>query len=89
MFPEVIEAGPALILQELGNLASVLIAMPLAILLGMRREAVGACSSISREPSLGVIGESMVSIAQRERGYLELILSERSWHRFLWHYQPW
>ncbi len=54
---EVIKAGPALILQELGNLASVLIAMPLAILLGMRREAVGACSSISREPSLGVIGE--------------------------------
>ncbi|OIU99327.1 hypothetical protein APP77_24545 [Salmonella enterica subsp. enterica serovar Give] len=54
---EVIKAGPALILQELGNLASVLIAMPLAILLGMRREAIGACSSISREPSLGVIGE--------------------------------
>lgn len=54
---EVIKAGPALILQELGNLASVLIAMPLAILLGMHREAIGACSSISREPSLGVIGE--------------------------------
>ncbi|ADO47139.1 DUF3100 domain-containing protein [[Enterobacter] lignolyticus] len=54
---EVIKAGPALILQELGNLGSVLIAMPLALLLGMRREAIGACSSISREPSLGVIGE--------------------------------
>lgn len=54
---EVIKAGPALVLQELGNLGSVLIAMPLAILLGMRREAIGACSSISREPSLGVIGE--------------------------------
>ncbi|WP_097476003.1 DUF3100 domain-containing protein [Escherichia coli] len=54
---EVIKAGPALILQELGNLASVIIAMPLAISLGMRREAIGACSSISREPSLGVIGE--------------------------------
>jgi hypothetical protein len=54
---EVIKAGPALVLQELGNLGSVLIAMPLAILLGMRRESIGACSSISREPSLGVIGE--------------------------------
>ena len=54
---EVIKAGPALILQELGNLASVLVAMPLAIFLGMHREAIGACSSISREPSLGVIGE--------------------------------
>lgn len=54
---EVIKAGPALVLQELGNLGSVLIAMPLAVLLGMRRESIGACSSISREPSLGVIGE--------------------------------
>lgn len=53
----VINAGPALILQEIGNLGSVLIAMPVALLLGMRREAIGACSSISREPSLGVIGE--------------------------------
>ncbi|WP_313487887.1 DUF3100 domain-containing protein [Pseudescherichia sp.] len=53
----VINAGPALILQEIGNLGSVLIAMPVALLLGMRREAIGACTSISREPSLGVIGE--------------------------------
>lgn len=53
----VINAGPALILQEIGNLGSVFIAMPIALLLGMRREAIGACSSISREPSLGVIGE--------------------------------
>ncbi|WDC28785.1 DUF3100 domain-containing protein [Escherichia albertii] len=35
----VIDAGPALILQEIGNLGSVLIAMPLALLLGMKREA--------------------------------------------------
>ncbi|MFZ4835305.1 DUF3100 domain-containing protein [Rouxiella sp. Mn2063] len=54
---EVINAGPALILQELGNLASVFIAIPIAVMLGMKREAIGACSSISREPSLGVIGE--------------------------------
>ncbi|HEB0853733.1 DUF3100 domain-containing protein [Citrobacter werkmanii] len=53
----VINAGPALILQEIGNLGSVLIAMPVALMLGMRRESIGACSSISREPSLGVIGE--------------------------------
>ncbi len=54
---EVINAGPALVLQEIGNLASVLIAVPVALLLGMKRECIGACSSISREPALGVIGE--------------------------------
>ena len=53
----IISAGPALILQELGNLACIFLALPLALALGMKREAIGACSSICREPSLGVIGE--------------------------------
>ena len=54
---KVIEAGPALLLQELGNLATPLIALPLALALGLKREAVGACVSICREPTLGVVGE--------------------------------
>ncbi len=54
---KVLEAGPALILQELGNLFTPLIALPLALVLGLRREAVGGTVSICREPTLGVIGE--------------------------------
>ncbi len=54
---KVLEAGPALILQELGNLFTPLIALPLALMLGLRREAVGATVSICREPTLGLIGE--------------------------------
>lgn len=54
---KIIQAGPAFLLQELGNLGTILIAFPLALLLGMRREAVGATVSICREPTLGVIGE--------------------------------
>ncbi|MDA3955641.1 DUF3100 domain-containing protein [Oceanispirochaeta sp.] len=54
---KVLEAGPALILQELGNLFTPLIALPIALLLGLKREAVGATVSICREPTLGVIGE--------------------------------
>lgn len=54
---EVVKAGPAFLLQELGNLGTIFIALPLALLLGMKREAVGATASISREPTLGVIGE--------------------------------
>jgi len=54
---KVIEAGPALLLQELGNLATPFIALPIAIALGLKREAIGACVSICREPTLGVIGE--------------------------------
>lgn len=54
---KVVEAGPALILQELGNLGTMMIGLPLAMLLGMRREAVGATLSICREPTLGLVSE--------------------------------
>ncbi len=54
---KVIQAGPAFLLQELGNLGTILIALPLAMILGMKREAVGATVSICREPTLGIIGE--------------------------------
>lgn len=54
----IIEAGPALILQELGNLGTVLIAFPLAVLLlRMGREAIGAAHSIAREPNVAIISD--------------------------------
>lgn len=53
----VINAGPALLLQEFGNLGTIFLAMPIAILLfKMDRTAIGSAFSISREPSLAVIG---------------------------------
>lgn len=54
---KVVEAGPALVFQEFGNLGTMLIGFPIALLLGMRREAIGATVSICREPTLGLIGE--------------------------------
>lgn len=54
---KIIQAGPAFLAQECGHLLAPLLALPLALILGLKREAVGATSSISREPSLGVIGE--------------------------------
>lgn len=55
--PSIIKAGPAFILQEFGNLGTMVLALPIALLLGLKREAVGATVSISREPTLGIIGE--------------------------------
>lgn len=54
---KVIQAGPAFLLQELGNLLTPVLALPLALILGLRREAVGSAVSICREPTLGIIGE--------------------------------
>lgn len=54
----IIAAGPALLLQELGNLATMLIALPVAVLLlRMNREAIGATFSIAREPNLAIISD--------------------------------
>ena len=53
----VISAGPALILQELGNLGTIFFAMPVAIFVfKMDRTAIGSSFSTSREGSLGIIG---------------------------------
>ncbi len=51
----ILEAGVPLIFQELGNLLPIFIAIPLAVKFGLGREAIGACSSISREPSIAVV----------------------------------
>lgn len=53
---DIIAAGPALILQELGNLGTVFLALPVAVLIfGMKRESIGMAHSIGREPNLGII----------------------------------
>lgn len=54
---KIIQAGPAFIAQEFGHILAPIVALPLALILGFKREAIGACSSISRETSLGVISE--------------------------------
>lgn len=55
---DIIAAGPALILQEFGNVATILLAMPVAVLLfGMGREVIGATHSIAREPNIALIAD--------------------------------
>jgi hypothetical protein len=54
----IIAAGPALVIQELGNLGTIIVAFPVAVfLLRMGRESVGATYSIDREPNLALIAD--------------------------------
>jgi len=56
--PKIAEAGYAMVLQELGNLGTMLIAMPIAVLVfKMGREAIGATYSIAREPNIALISD--------------------------------
>jgi len=68
--PMVIKAGPAFILQEFGNLGTILLALPVALLLGLKREAIGAAVSICREPTLGIISERYGIDSPEGRGVL-------------------
>ncbi|ADZ90211.1 DUF3100 domain-containing protein [Marinomonas mediterranea] len=56
--PKIMDAGAAMVLQELGNLGTMLIAMPIAVLVfKMGREAIGATYSIAREPNIALISD--------------------------------
>ncbi len=68
---KIIEAGPVLILQELGNfLGTIVLAMPVALLLGIKREAVGATFSVGREPGVAIIAERYGMNSAEGRGVL-------------------
>ncbi|MEC5424331.1 DUF3100 domain-containing protein [Virgibacillus sp. C22-A2] len=72
--PELIEAGPALLLQELGNLGTILIALPVAVWLGLKREAIGMTHSVAREPNVGLIMDKFGINSPEGRGVMAVYI---------------
>ena len=70
---DIFNVGPALILQQFGDLGT-LIALPVALMLGFRREVVGMTSSICREPNLGVIIDKFGFKSPEARGVLAIFV---------------
>ena len=68
------EMGPALLLQELGHLATILIALPIALLLGFKREAIGMTNSIGREPEVAVVVDKYGFNSPESRGIFALFI---------------
>ncbi|HIF9218250.1 TPA: DUF3100 domain-containing protein [Photobacterium damselae] len=71
---KIIDAGLPLIFQELGNLLPVFIAIPIAVKWGLGRQAIGAGSSISREPSIAVIEQKYGSDGPEYIGVMGLYI---------------
>jgi len=69
-----LEMGPALMLQELGHLATILIALPTALLLGFKREAIGMTNSIGREPEVAVVVDRYGFNSPESRGIFALFI---------------
>lgn len=68
------EMGPALLLQELGHLATILIALPVALLLGFKRETIGMTNSIGREPEVAVVVDKYGFNSPESRGIFALFI---------------
>lgn len=70
----VISAGPALLFQEIGNLGTIFLALPAALLLGLKREAIGATHSINRESNLALVTDMFGPDSPETRGSLSIYI---------------
>ena len=69
----IFDMGPALILQELGHLATILI-LPVALLLGFKEEAIGMTNSIGREPNVAVVVDKYGFNSPESRGVFAIFI---------------
>ena len=65
---KLVSVGPALILQEFGNLGTILFSLPIALFLGLKKEAIGACYSVNRDSNLGLTTDIYGPDAPETRG---------------------
>lgn len=68
------DAGVALVLQNFGNLGTILFALPLALILGMKREAVGMSHALSREANVGLIQDTYGGESAEFRGVMAVYI---------------
>lgn len=70
----ILNAGPAILLQEIGNLGTIFVAMPIALLLGFKRETIGMTSSICREPQMAVVIDKFGFASPETKGFFTVFL---------------
>lgn len=70
----ILNSGPALLFHGFGNLLGIFLALPVAILLGMKRESIGACHSINREYHMALINNIYGPDSDEARGSLSIYI---------------
>lgn len=68
------KAGLALVLQNFGNLGTIIIALPIALLLGLKRESIGMCHALSRESNVGLIQDNYGAESPEFRGVMAVYI---------------
>lgn len=73
--PLLVDAGPSLIFQELGNvIGPICLALPLAVMLRMGAATVGATFSIDREASFAMVTQRFGTNSAQYRGVLSMYI---------------
>lgn len=71
---EILSIGWIFLLQELGNLGTIIFGLPVAILIGLRREAIGSTLGLGREGELAYISEKYTLNSDEGRGVLSMYI---------------
>lgn len=71
---EIISIGWIFLIQELGNVGTVIIGLPIALLIGLRREAIGSTLGLGREGELAYISEKYTLNSDEGRGVLSMYI---------------
>ncbi len=73
--PHLKEATGALLLQEIGHFfGTIMLGLPIAVALGMGREAIGATFSVGREPNIAIIADKYTLDSPEGRGVMATYL---------------
>lgn len=70
----IFDVGLAIILEQLGNFGTIFIGLPIALLLGFKRESIGMTSSICREPQMAVVMDRYGFTSPETRGFFTVFL---------------
>lgn len=71
---QILSIGWVFLLQELGNVGTVIIGLPIAIMLGLKREAIGSTLGLGREGELAYISEKYTLNSDEGRGVLSMYI---------------
>lgn len=71
---EILSIGWVFLIHELGNLGTIIFGLPVALLLGLRREAIGSTLGLGREGELAYISEKFTLDSPEGRGVLGIYL---------------
>ncbi len=69
-----LNVGPAIIAQEFGNLGTIFFGLPIALLLGFGKEAIGMTHSIGREPNVAIIIDKFGFFSPEANGVLSIFI---------------